>query len=319
MRQILLVKTSSLGDVIHNLPAVSDIRRCWPDARIDWVVEEAFAAIPALHPAIGRVIPVALRRWRGQLHSPSTWHEMRAFLGELRRDAYGIVLDSQGLIKSALIARLARGLRCGLDKDSAREPLAARFYDKDFAVPRNLHAVERNRLLAAQTLGCPPGAPLDYGIAAPAAALDWLPGQAYAVLLHATSRDDKLWPEPAWIELAAHFNRSGMACVLPWGSAREQERSRRLAQQMALAVVPPPLSLPELAALLGRAAVAVGVDTGLTHLAAALDTPVVALYCASRPGLTGVYGRGAALNLGEAGRPPQPQEVIAALHEMLPS
>jgi heptosyltransferase-1 len=260
---------------------------------------------------------VAVRRWRRSLLKPSVWREMSAFRQRLQAEYYDLVLDSQGLIKSAAIALLARGPRCGFSWGTAREPLAALASDKTIAIAKNMHAVERNRRLAGRALGYEPDAAVDYGIVAQRAELPWLGGQAYAVLLHATSRADKEWPEAYWLCLAAHLNALGMNCVLPWGSEKERARSERLAARMAGAIVTPRLCLSEAAALLGNARAVVGVDTGLTHLAAALKVPVVALYCASEPGLTGVYSAGLAINLGQVGRAPQPDEVFAALDKAL--
>jgi len=228
-----------------------------------------------------------------------------------------MVLDSQGLLKSAAITLLAPGPRCGYDRASVREMIAALAYDKTIAIPKNLHAVERNRRLAGRALGYEPDTPVDYGVATPQTELPWLSAQPYVVLLHATSRADKEWPEADWLVLAAHLHASGLRCILPWGSQQERARSERLAAQMANALVAPHLSLTQAAALLGNARAVVGVDTGLTHLAAALKVPVVALYCASEPGLTGVYSAAPAVNLGQAGRTPQPDEAIAALARVM--
>ena len=178
--KILLIKTSSLGDVVHNLPVASDIRVRFPQARIDWVVEESFADIPRLHPAVSTVIPVAVRRWRRTLLSASTWRDLRAFRAAVRtEETYDLVLDTQGLIKSGLMARLARGPRAGYAAEVAREPLAARCYDTTYVIPKNLHAVERNRWLAAAALGYEPDLPLDYGIATAPLAAPWLPAAPY--------------------------------------------------------------------------------------------------------------------------------------------
>lgn len=317
MPKILLVKTSSLGDVIHQFPAVSDICAHFPEAEVDWVVEEGFAELPLLHPGVRQMMPVAVRRWRRALLSPVVWREISSFRQRLRAEHYDLVLDSQGLIKSAAIALMARGPRCGYSWGTAREPLSTLVSDKTFAIPVNLHAVERNRQLAGRALGYEPDTPVDYGVAVPLAELPWLGQQAYAVLLHATSRADKEWPETHWLRLAAHLNSLGMRCILPWGNAQEQIRSKRLAAQMAGAIAAPRLNLTEAAVLLGGARAVVGVDTGLTHLAAALKVPVVALYCASEPGLTGVYSAGPAINLGQAGQAPQADEVIAAVDRVL--
>ncbi|HEY0664595.1 MAG TPA: lipopolysaccharide heptosyltransferase I, partial [Gallionella sp.] len=151
--RILLIKTTSLGDVLHNLPVVSDIVRHYPDAQIDWAVEEGFAALPKLHPAVRSVIPVAVRRWRKQLFHAATWREIGAFRASLSAQQYDICIDTQGLFKSALLMRGAQGLRCGMDRASAREPLAASMYQQTFTVAKGQHAVERNRQLVAQALG----------------------------------------------------------------------------------------------------------------------------------------------------------------------
>ena len=177
--------------------------------------------------------------------------------------------------------------------------------------------MERNRLLAGHALGYLPSDPPDYGIRAPAAVLPWLPHKPYAVLLHGTSRADKEWPEAAWLALAAMVNRQGLCAVLPWGGERERERSERLAQHIGNAVVPPAIGLAKAAALLAGARAAVGVDTGLTHLAAALGVPVLALYCASDPGLTGVYCKGRAASLGRQGQCPSDEQAIAALAALM--
>ena len=310
MRSILLVKTSSLGDVVHNLPVVSDIHARFPQARIDWVVEEGFADIPRLHPAVGRVIPVAVRRWRRALLSAATWRELRGFREAVHEESYDLVLDTQGLIKSALLARQAQGKRAGYAAEAAREPFAARFYDATYAIPRNLHAVERNRWLAAAALGYEPNLPLDYGIAAAPLAAPWLPAAPYCVLLSASSRADKLWPEADWLQLAAALNARGLACVLPGGNVEERARAARLAAGMAQAVAAPPLGIAELAQLLAGAQVVVGVDTGLSHIAAALGRLTLCLFSGSRPELTGVYAGKTALNLGDAGAPPSAGQVI---------
>src|SRR5574340_1825904 len=272
--RILLVKTSSLGDVLHNLPVVSDIARHYPGARVDWLVEESFVALPRLHPVVRNVIPVAVRRWRRGLLSAAVWREIAAFRRTLAAQRYDVAIDTQGLLKSALLMRGARGLRCGFDGRSAREPLAASLYQRTFPVGTGLHAVERNRELAAQALGYTLEGKAEYGIRPPAIPHpDWLAEQPYAVLLHATSRADKLWGEANWIALGRHLREKHIRCILPWGSAAEQARSLRLAGAIPDAVAPPRLNLNEAAALLGGAQAVVGVDTGLAHLAAALGVP----------------------------------------------
>lgn len=315
VEKLLLVKTSSMGDVIHNLPVASDISIACPTAEVHWVAEEAFTAIPALHRAVKRVIPVAIRRWRRMLWSKSTREQIRAFLAELRTERYDAIIDTQGLLKSALIAFAARGTRYGLDWKSSREPLAM-FYDRTFRVPWTMHAVERNRMLAAQALGYSLPQKIDYGIRAEPGEFPWLPRAPYAVLLHATSAKRKLWPEKNWVELARHFRSRAMRCVLLWGSEEERERSERLAREIPDAVVAPALALAEIAGLLAGASAVIGVDTGLTHLAAALKVPTVGVYCATDPNATGIYGCERGFNVGGAGMSPAVNEVLGALQEL---
>ena len=314
---ILLVKTSSLGDVIHNLPVVSDIRRQIPDAAVDWCVEENFAAIPRLHPGVGQVIPVAVRRWRKGLLKAATWREIGGFRSVMQAARYDAVIDTQGLLKSALIASQAQGPLSGYAADSARESVAARFYDHRFAVPTQAHAVVRNRQLVASALGYVLAGEPDYGITAPAARFDWLPAARYVVFLTATSRDDKLWPELQWMTLGRQLQALGYRAVLPGGSAAERERAGRLAAAIPDAIAAPPLSIAELAALLAGAQAVVGVDTGLSHLAVALKTPTVALYTATDPGLTGVLGSGYYRNLGGRAQVPSAAAVLEALRPVL--
>lgn len=319
MRRILLVKTSSLGDVVHNLPVATDLRLHYPGVEIDWAVEESFGDIPALHPAVSQVIPVAPRRWRRSFASRETWRE----IGELRRTLlarrYDAVIDTQGLIKSALITRLAPGLRFGLDLISAREPLWP-FYDQTFRVSWAVHAVERNRQLAARAMGYAPPRGVDYGIETPpfAPPSGLQPGD-YAVLLHASSGSAKLWPEHRWVELGDHLHRRGLRLVLPWGSEVERSRSEHIAARLPHAIVPARLSLREAAGLLGRAQVVFGVDTGLTHLAVALGTPTIGIYCATDPAATGLYGSASAVNVGGKNAPPTAAAVISAWRHPQPA
>ena len=316
MPRILLVKTSSMGDVIHNLPIISDIRSRYPDAEIDWLVEESFADIPSLHPGVASVIPVAIRRWRKTLHRPQTWREMRALQARLASTAYDFILDTQGLLKSGLLARLARGIHFGLDWRSAREPLASWCYDKTFAVDPYAHAVVRYRALAARAFDLAPDLPLDYGVQIPNTRLNWLPNGRYAVLLHATSRKEKLWPEPDWIALGIGLQQQGIGSVLPWGSLTEYERAQRLAEKIPQAIIAPRLSLTEAALMLKQASVVVGVDTGLVHLATAVGTPTVGIYGGSDPARNGLYANTPMRNLGGPGSAPGSTEVIAVTNEM---
>ncbi|MCF8200328.1 MAG: lipopolysaccharide heptosyltransferase I [Sulfuritalea sp.] len=324
--RILLVKTSSLGDVIHNLPVVTDLRQNFPDAMIDWVVEEDFAEIPRLHPEVRRVIPVAVRRWRRSLPNPSTWTEVRSFRRTLQAEHYDLVIDTQGLLKSAFIARMAHGKRCGYTASSAREPVAARFYDAVFEVSKDLHAVERNRRLAAAAADYRLSSAPDYGVAAscPRSGTQSMHdtpspsfGESSAVLLTATSRDDKLWPEECWIEAGRALHQKGLVCLLPSGNSTERQRAARIALAIPDAVALPSLSLTELAQQLVGARIVIGVDTGLAHLAAALGRPTLALFSASDPALTGVLAETPAVNLGTRGQPPSVDNVLTTAARFL--
>ncbi|MBV8464449.1 MAG: lipopolysaccharide heptosyltransferase I, partial [Burkholderiales bacterium] len=288
MPRILLVRLSSMGDIIHNLPAVSDLVAHLPDARLDWVVEEGFAELPRLHPAIDRIIPIAMRRWRRSLMKAETRQEIATLRRTLRETHYDLVLDSQCLIKSAIVARAAGAPVYGMDWPSSREHLASLFYQRRFSAPWSLHAVERYRLLSASAFDYKAVGPVNYGLTPPALVQAWRPSGPYAVLLTATSRDDKLWPEEDWIALGQLLHADGLAVVLPWGSAKERERAERIAGVLPNATVAPRMSLTEGARLLADAKVAVGVDTGLAHLAAAVGVPVVAIYTSTDPNATGV-------------------------------
>jgi heptosyltransferase-1 len=234
---------------------------------------------------------------------------MRDFRSAIRADTYDLVIDSQGLLKSALIASLAYGRRCGFAADSAREPIAARFYTTTSSVAKSLHAVERNRKLVAQAAGYVPTGNPNYGIGRPDAVP---PAPTFCVLLTATSRDDKLWPQTDWVALGRHLTSQALTCRLPAGNAIERERAHRIAAAIPDAEVMPPMSLRELADWMVSAKLVVGVDTGLVHLAAALGRPTIALFCASDPALTGVHAGEFAVNLGRRNQPPALAAVIAA-------
>jgi heptosyltransferase-1 len=314
MPNILLVKTSSLGDVVHNLPVVSDLRKALGDAAIDWVVEKAFAAIPAMHPGVRRVIACELRSWRRSWLTRDTRREWRDFVSKLRAEQYDFVLDTQGLLKSAIIARAARGYRVGLDWRSSREPLAP-FYDRVYSISWALHAVERNRRLAALALGYGVSGEPRYDIHASAMSAHWLPTTGYMVCLHGTSQPRKLWPEQAWVKLGLRMHEQRIACVFPWGSDVEHARAERLAAAIPSAVVAPRLTVAQAASVIAGARAVVGVDTGLTHLAAALAVPTIGIYGATDPAATGVRACGRVANLGTSGKFPSSAEVIDALRD----
>lgn len=288
--KVLLIKTSSMGDVIHTLPAVTDAAKAMPDLSVDWVVEESFAEIPAWHPQVNRVIPVAWRRWRKQLLSRKTQQEIKAFWQALRAEKYDFVLDAQGLVKSALLTRMAKGKRGGLDWGSARESLAALFYQKTCTVNFYQHAIVRMRSIFSALLDYPlPHTVPAYGIARQQF-LDPAEQQHYLVFLHGTTWDTKLWPESYWLALAQKAANEGLMVKLLWGNPSEQARANRLAAQAKNITVLPRQTLQGSAKLLANARAIVSLDTGLAHLTAALDVPSVSLYGPTNPDYSGTQG-----------------------------
>ncbi|RFU91841.1 MULTISPECIES: lipopolysaccharide heptosyltransferase RfaC [Citrobacter] len=291
--RVLIVKTSSMGDVLHTLPALTDAQRAIPGIQFDWVVEEGFAQIPSWHSAVDRVIPVAIRRWRKTWFSAPIKAERKAFRDAVRLQQYDAIIDAQGLVKSAaLVTRLGRGIKHGMDWSTAREPLASLFYNCKHHIARQQHAVERTRELFAKSLGyTKPQSQGDYAIAQHF--LNDLNADAgqYAVFLHATTRDDKHWPEANWRELIGQLHNAGIRIKLPWGAPHEEARAKRLADGFNYVDVLPRMSLEEIASVLAGAKFVVSVDTGLSHLTAALDRPNITLYGPTDPGLIGGYGK----------------------------
>ncbi len=312
MDNILFIKTSSLGDVVHHMPAATDARQRFPDAQIAWVVEEAFAPLVGLHPAVDTVIPVATRRWRRQFLKRETWQQIAAFRRLLRPSAYDRVIDVQGLVRSAIIARAARGERHGYDSQSIKEPFAARFYDVKHKVSRALHAVDRNRALSGLALGYTPARTIDYGLQRVASVED-----RYAMLLHGTSRVSKEWAEGCWIELGRWLHGKGFACVLPWGDGIEKLRAERLCAAIPDSRVLERQPLDVTAKVIAGASLVVGVDTGLLHLAAAYQVPLAGVYVASDPGLTGPVGAGRIVVVAGIEKAPAAGEVIAGVERLL--
>jgi heptosyltransferase-1 len=315
MLDVLFIKTSSLGDVIHNLPAVTEAHAHRPDTRFAWVVEEAFAPLVRLHPAVDLTIPVAGRKWRGAMFKASTWHSIRAFMQALRARHYDDIIDTQGLFfKSALIARSARGRRHGYDSGSIKEPAASWLYDVRHHVPWGQHAIVRNRALAGAALGYTPIGPPDFGLVRSQLQS---PGQApYAVLLHATARVEKRWPEDRWRTLAATLGDT-IDLLVPYGTADERRRAEQIASATARAQVPDRVLLDRMAWMIAGASFVVGVDTGLVHLAAALGVPLVAIFSATDPALTGPVGSGPIAVVGGKGASPSATEVLSALGRVL--
>ena len=312
---LALIKTSSMGDVIHALPVVTDIVRAMPGARIDWVVEESFAELPALHPSVNAVIPVAIRRWRKSLFDAATRREIASVRARLREARYDLALDLQGLVKSAWVARMTGAPIAGFSRRCAREPLAALAYRRRFDVDPSLHAIERLRSLAAQALGYRVEGLPAFSLSAPEEPVPGLPERPYALLLHATSRAEKQWPDENWRALIARLAQQGLVAALPWGSPAERAQAESLADAAAPALRPvvlPKLTLRQCAAAIARARLVVGVDTGLTHLSAALDAPTVALFAATPAWRFGPYWTPRAESLGEDGRWPDVTSALRA-------
>lgn len=290
---VLIVKLSSMGDIVSTLPAVSDAHQAKPNINFDWVVEESFAEIPRLHPAVVRIIPVALRRWRKHPFSRNTIREIACFMKSLRSKSYDMVIDAQSLIKSAIVAKIARGdSSYGLDSQSARESWAAYFYRYNFNISKQIHAVERIRTLFARSLGYR----LDntfpnYGIESSKLSFSTNGLEKYLVFAHGSSRNNKCWQHSKWIELALLARASGFKVKLPWGSHEEFLRANEIAKSADNCIVLPRLSLVEMAQVLSAAHGVVAVDTGLGHLTAALGIPAVSLYGPTNPNLAGTYGK----------------------------
>ena len=313
-KKILIVRTSSLGDLVHMLPAISDIARHVPDARIDWLVEEGFAEIPSWHPAVNEVIKVAHRRWRKHWWAADTRAERAALRQNLRGRHYDVVLDMQALMKSIWLVRQTNGLRHGLDRHSAREPLASFFYQVKHKVNFWQPAVIRQRELAAATFGYTYDDEPDFGLQA---FTDGQPIEPYAVIMPSASRDDKLWPEANWQRVFARLQEHGLELRLLAGSPAETARAQALVAGNANAQVLPRMGLRDVANTLARARIMVGLDSGLTHLSAGLGRPTIGIYKASTPVRTPLQGAGYTASLGERGNAPSAETVLSAVEQAL--
>lgn len=322
--KILLVRVSSLGDVLHNLPMVADLLRHHPQAQIDWVVEEGYVSLVRLNPHVRRVIPFALRRWRKQLGQRATRREIASFFRTLREERYDYVFDTQGLLKTGVImgaARLAPGGRkVGLgngSEGSGYEAISRIFHDDSIVLDPRTHAVARGRLVAARALGYAVDTPPDFGLpdadAAPRPA--WMPAAPYVVFFHGTARAAKKWPLAHWIALGGAL--APMPLLLAWGSPGERADAEAIAAGVTGALVLPKLSMDEAVTLARNAALVVGVDTGLTHIAAAFLRPTIEIYADSPRWKTEGNWSPLIVNLGEQGAPPDVAEVAAAAARLL--
>ena len=326
--KILLVRVSSLGDVLHNLPIVADILRHDPAAQIDWVVEEGYVSLVRLNPHVRKVIPIALRRWKKGLGQAAVRAELRTFFRELRAQRYDYVFDTQGLIKTGIVMAAARvrkgGLKVGMangTEDSGYEGVSRIFHTRSVPVALRTHAVARGRQVVASVLGYDLSTPPDFGLSTPAPSVrpTWMPAGDYAVFFHATAGATKRWDAPNWIRLGQGLAAlpAPLPILLPWGSAREKLDAEQLAAALPNAVVLPKLSMMDAVELARRARLAVGVDTGLTHIAAAFGRPTIEIYVDSPRWKTEGNWSPNIVNLGDAGAPPRVDEVLAAARRLL--
>jgi heptosyltransferase-1 len=313
MSSVLFVKTSSLGDVIHHMPVVADIRRHDPEAIVSWLVEEAYAPLVRLHPRVNHVIPVATRRWRSKLLKAETWREMRALRSRIRQTRYDAVLDTQGLIRSAILARMASGPSHGYDRRNIREPLASALYDVRHQISRDEHVIDRNRLLAAHALGYTPVGDPDYGLESPQPSLR----DPRVIFFHATARTSKQWPVSHWIELGKLLAAGGLEVIVPWGTEEERSRSKMIGREVPGSTVPERRPIVDFHPLIASAALVVGVDTGLMHFAAALQTPLIGIFTDSDSVQARPRGKGPIAVFGGRGQQPSVREVFLAAERMI--
>lgn len=298
--RILLIKMSSMGDVFHTFPALSDVQQNLPGLVIDWVVEKSFSEIPKWHPVVDKVYPIELRKWRKTLLKKQTREEIKAFFEEVNQTQYDLIIDAQGLLKSAWVARKVNAKTAGYDWQSAREPLATLFYQYKYPVAKEQHAILRLRQLLAQSLDyqLAENVPIAYGLntqawSKPNMVTEKFAEQDYWVFLHGTTWETKYWPEDYWIELLQKANALGKKVILPWGNQEEQQRAVRIASTTESDNVWVPnemLSLNDMAKTLKNAQAVVSVDTGLSHVAAALEVLMVVLYRVTDPKLVGADG-----------------------------
>ena len=291
--RVLLIKMSSMGDILHILPALTDARQAIPNIEFDWVVEEAFAEIPAWHPTVKQIIPIAWRRWRKRFFTLFFNPEWKNFRKLLRQKKYDYVIDAQGLIKSAIVTKMTRGLRCGYDRKSIREPLASMAYEKTFAVKKSQHALLRIRELFAKTLNYNFNADdVNYGIStAFTQDINPISLEHYTVFIPNTSQAQKRWPISSWQGLLSKMQTTKQHVVIPAGYAHEQPLIQQIAADFDNVTILPKGSLTQMAVMLAHSQAIVSVDTGLAHLAAALDKPTITLYGPTDTKLIGTVGQ----------------------------
>lgn len=283
--RVLIIKTSSMGDIIQTLPALTDAQHAIENISFDWVVEEGFSEIPHWHPSVRTTIVSGLRRWRTR----PVYHELKNFMRLLRQVNYDYVIDSQGLLKSAILTYLAHGVRCGYGKGFSRGHWISWAYDQTFEISLDLHAVTRNRSLFAAALNYAYEGLPDYHIKLKTNPIPHLP-ENYLVFIPNTSRDAKLWPERYWSQLLKLITQHNLRALMPWHNELELKRLQRIGGDHQNADILPRLNLNQLAQIILGARAVVSVDTGLLHLASALNIPTVSLYGPTDVRLNGSTG-----------------------------
>lgn len=323
MKKLLLVKTSSMGDLIHTFPALTDLsQHCPNEYEITWLVEESFADIAKMHPMTKEVIIFGSRRWKKHLFHRQTWQEFGAFKKALRGEKWDLIVDCQGLFKSAMMTRIAaqKGTipTYSYSKASIRDPFAARFYQHGFSVPKGLTAIERNRQLFGKIFNYTPTLLADFGIQHWHDTSTLTPTQSFAALIHGTSAENKEWPEEKWVEIGHWLWGKGIISILFWGNEREKARAERIAKQVQNAIVMPKVAIQEAGLILSKASLIIAVDTGFAHLANTQDRPVIGLFLGSHANYAGVIptqNNPHAVNLGGKGQNPEVSEVIKTIDD----
>jgi heptosyltransferase-1 len=319
MVRILIIKTSSLGDIVHCLPVINDIKYFVPESSIDWLVEECFADVPRLHPGVDSVITISLRTWKKNLRKKSTWIGLYKSIKAIRENHYDIIIDFQGLLKSAFFTLFTRGDIHGFDKTSIREGAASYFYKFTHTVSKQIHAVVRNRELASKCF--------QYELLDQSAHFgleihninNFNLSERYVVLIHGSSKKSKQWPKEHWLKVIQFFNGLGLRVLLPWGNLEEYHFSKALRKASTNSLVLPKMNISDLANVISGAKCIIGVDSGLTHLGNAVGIPTIGLYMDSNPYLTGVYPniKVPSVNLGEICVTPTPESTISQIEAII--
>ena len=290
MIRILIVKLTSLGDLIHTMPAITDIQHNSSEVELDWLVDEQFSEIPAWHSFVNKTIAIGLRRWRRNINSRSLSEFMNC-ISEIRSKNYDFIVDVQGLLKSSILGSIiAKGESHGYADTSIKEKYASLFYNYKYHVPLNLHAVTRIRNLCSQVLNYSiDEAEINYGVKEQ---LQNKERDNYIVLIPHSSNPIKNWEEKKWIELAKLINAEGLKVKVSWGSEFEKQQATRIAQASNTEVAEKlNLNINSIGKFLAKAKAVVSLDTGFSHIAAALETPNICLCITSDPNLSGAIGK----------------------------